>query len=322
MDTRTSLAVLAVFLMVLTGCSALSGSGTVDRTETVTPIPVTTATEGTPTLQDDLPAGVYANGTIDVRQLIAAHRSSVAGHTYTWEFRQDVAREGSGSVDNVFTQRVTVGPTAYLFEQTSMGLFQNRSLYAEDVGYHKTESDNETRFDQRTEPRDAQSYVFAGEVLRTYLVDVNLGVSVARDTDQTYYRLHSGDGTVPRPLDRSGMRVRDYRVTAFVTSEGLVRTVAVQYRRVGPGPNRSVSIRYEYTDIGSTTVTEPDWVSRVTPTPHPETQSAARTPTTFRTDRSPPEPAGTEHSENETATQGVVSRKLADPRYCHQYCRT
>ena len=306
MSSRNRVALVVVCLVVVAGCSALPG-GPSDRepTETVTPVPVTTPTSATPTPPSDPPPGVSANGSVDIERLIDAHESYVADRSYTWQIRYTVA--GTGILQNSFTRRVTVGQERFLVEQTTPALSRNQTLYVGDQARLRTTQSERTEFTWVDDPQGPQSYAFAGDVVERFLAGVTVDVSVVERDSRTYYRLYTDGNDLPNSLNRFGAAARNYTMTAYVTPEGFVRTVVVDYRLGEEDDGRRIASRYDYSAVGSTTVTEPDWVSRVTSTPPSTTTSAPPSTTTstpVRTTspgRTPGTPAPTE---NATASSG------------------
>jgi hypothetical protein len=298
MGSGDRVALVVVCLVVVAGCSALPG-GPSDRepTETVTPVPVTTPTPAASTQPGDLPPGVFANGSVDVEHLVDAHESYLADRSYTWQLRYSVA--GADILRNNFTRRVTVGQERFLVEQTTPAVSRNQTLYVDDKARLRTTQRGQEEFTWVDEPQGSQSYAFAGDVVERFLAGVSVDVSVVERGGRTYYRLYTDGNDIPNSLTRFGVAARNYTMTAYVTPQGFVRTVVVDYNLGEEYDNRRVTSRYDYSAVGSTTVAEPDWVTRMTSTP-----AAATTPPPVRTagpDRTPETPAPTE---NATATRG------------------
>lgn len=281
MGSRVTVVLAVVLLVVVAGCSAFTGGGSdpPDR-ETVTPVPITNSVTETPTVAGDPPPGVFANGTVDVDRLVAAHERQVANRSYTWEFQYSVDDEEDSPFTEGFTRRVEVGADAFTVEVTDQGMSPNISLYADDVGYLRTVQNNWTEYERVSDPSDHGYYAFTDEVLRRYLIGVDVDVSVVQRGGQTYYRLYSSDFDVPEPLDRFNADVWNYSATLYVTPEGFVRSMAVDFDRDGRTGDERVTARFDYSALDETTVSEPDWVSRVTPTPTPMPETTADSTTT------------------------------------------
>lgn len=238
---------------MLAGCGALLGAGPSEpSTETLTPVPVETraqsATQSTP------PPGVSVDGAVDVGRLLRAHTASLDGRSYTWVLTYDTgSREGT---------RLT--------EYRHPGGSLNRTLYVEDsTGYVRVDTDSGSEFDSRADPGEDETYAIGKELAWRYLTGVNLTADAVTQGGQTYYRLSVVDD-VPAPLTvRGGLksRIDEYRATASITQDGVVKTLITEYVRTSDDGYQYVSLRFDYEAIGRTTVTRPDWADQVTTGP-------------------------------------------------------
>jgi len=282
MTSRAVVAVLVVCLVAATGCNALGGSDA-GAVETLTPVPVT-ADESTPTStpapsRGSLPPGVSPDGTVDVDRLVAAHESALADRTYRWELSYAVAGEAAPYNSNV-TWVALVGSEKYMVEQTSPGQSANQSLFVTDgTGYLRSVRNQSVRFRTVEQPGDHHSLAFSGTILRRFLTDVTVDATPVEIDGGTYYRLYAAESEVPTPLRWETVAVRDYRVTAYVTPEGFVRTVAVEYERVDSRGHSRVTARYDYTDLDGVTVERPNWTSPFRPSDGSSTDDGTGTPT-------------------------------------------
>ncbi|MFB6139757.1 MAG: hypothetical protein ABEJ26_04910 [Halosimplex sp.] len=271
-------------LVFLAGCGAVpfGGAGPEAVTDTVTPVPITDAgTSATPSAAD-LPPGVSPDGTVQPERLVAAHRESLSNRTYTWTVEYDTGREGL--VSGSFSGRVAVGDDAFLVEQTRAGPQSNTTLYVNETGgYLRSVSGGYIRYDLIRVPGPVEEYDFADEAIRRYLTGISFDVRRVERRGETYTRLHAADGSVPRGLSESDAAIENYTATAYVTPEGFVRSLTVNYDRREGGQRTGVVFRYDYGVLGNTTVTAPEWSGRIsprsTPTPvDPESESEPATP--------------------------------------------
>jgi hypothetical protein len=81
-------------------------------------------------------------------------------------------------------------------------------------------------------------------------------------------------------LRDQGGNVWNYTATAYVTPEGFVRTLVVEYDQANGPSTEHVAIRYDYSAVGATSLDRPDWVSQVTPIETTAAATTATTPTT------------------------------------------
>jgi hypothetical protein len=318
MRSRLGVAIVVASLVVLAGCGTfVGGSSEQEPAETMTPVPVMTPTSPTPTPVGDPPPGVSANGTIDIERLVSAHESSVADRSYSWRFSY-TARQPNGTKTDEFRRRVRVGDGRVLVDQATPGLSRNQSLYIGDSSLLRTVRAGETEFEQVVEPWDHHAYAFAGDVIERYLTDVAVEVSVVNRDGRTYYRLYSDGFDVSAPLRQFGSDFWNYTLTAYVTQQGFVRTVAVDYRRDGAGGERRITTRYDYSGVGSTTVSEPPWVSRQATTVSAEIPTRNGTDSPGKTTRTPsaPEPTptarGMNHRPAGSASQSTCCQSVPD----------
>ena len=279
--------VVLVALVVLAGCGGapFGGGSAPTRQETLTPVPISpTGDQPRTSTPVDRPPGVSVVGPVNATRLRVAHESFVAGLTYTWELDFDVQR--SPRPDPVFDQgfgrRAVVEGDRFLVEQIGDGSSLEQYLYVDDSGgYLRAVRDNETEHDAVRDPGDVDDYVVSGEVVERFLTGMNPNVTRIQRDGRTYFRLYADVG-LPPALDRLSTRVRNYRVTVYVTPEGFVRSMVVRYDRSWHDGEESVSIRFDYSAVGETSVEAPDWVEGIsfeTPTPTPETPATPETPT-------------------------------------------
>ena len=263
-------AVALVF--VLAGCSTVSfGAGTpAAPTETLTPAPVDpqTATGAQTVSPPPAPPGVTLDGRVDVSRLRSSHAEYLDGRSYTWMLTYDANTSGTGMLDRQFSRRVRVDDDRYLAEQFGPGTSVDQTLYSDgSAGYLRVGTDNGSRFTHVANPGAPDAYAIGSELVWRYLTGVNLSVDVVETGGQTYFRLYSIDRSTPVALRGFTTTVTNYRVTAYVTPAGLVKSLIVEYDRTHTNTTQHVTVRYDYNAIGRTDVPRPDWVSQVTPRP-------------------------------------------------------
>lgn len=266
--------VVVAVLVLVAGCGAVpfgDGGRPGSPTDTVTPVPITTdrteTATGTPAA---LPPGVDADGTVHTMTLIEAHLNYVENRSYTWFVEYDTGNDGF--VGGVFVRRTVVGEESFSVEQTSPGPGPNSTLYVNETGgFLRTIEGNETRYELLDIPGEHTEYVFAGDAIRRFLTGPQFTVTSLDRGGQTYYRLHTVDGTVPRRLTESSGVVSNYTATAYVTPEGFVTSLSVEYDRRIDRNHSQVTFRYDYSGLDESSPTIPKWVGEVpqrsTPTP-------------------------------------------------------
>ncbi|WP_436932266.1 hypothetical protein [Halosimplex halobium] len=258
---RRGAAVVATLVLVA-GCSAVPfGSGDPRRgpTDTVTPVPVTDGPTPTRTLPDDLPPGVLANGTVDADALTSAHAAHLVNRTYTWSVSYDT----DGADGDRLVRRLVVGRETFTVSQTRGETGRNVSLYVNATGgYLRAVEAGETRYDLLPLPGRPEDYDFATVPVRQMFDDRRVSVSTVERGDRTYYRLYAA-GDPPPAVGPAEATISRFSATAYVTPEGFVRSMAAEYDRVVDGERARVTMRYDYSRLGESNPTPPDWLGEV-----------------------------------------------------------
>jgi cell division septation protein DedD len=276
---------LVVALVVLAGCGAVPFGGDSPATprETLTPVPVPATTDQSRTdTPVDRPPGVDG-ARLDVVRLRGAHESALTSESYIWDLDYDV-REHSRTetmFNEGFQRRVFVQRDRFLVEQVEDGRALEQSLFVDDSGgYLRVVQDNETERNALPDPGELGDYELGGQLVERFLTGMSPNVTRVQRDGQTYYRLYD-ESWIPATLERLATDVQNYRVTAYVTPEGFVRSMVVRYERTWDSGGETVSIRFDYSAVGETTVERPEWVSGLsvpTPTPEPSEQVTTQRP--------------------------------------------
>jgi len=259
--------VAVLVLVVLAGCSGITGPS--GETATVTPAPVQTPAPPTPE-SNILPPGVNGDGVVDVARLVRAHQTVLTNQSYTWNARKHtsgrrgnptgtdieyVAHVANESTYRYWTNHRIVwrnGRPRYLGNYSEFATSSARYVYFEDT-------ENNTQYD-RTSPAPARVRVgrMTLSAIERYLPATNSTVAVTRVDGQPYYEIH-GTG-IDTPVAPGG--VTNYTVEALVRPDGLVYSISVRYRIAAADRSRRVEYEYAYSQIGTTTVDRPAWVDQ------------------------------------------------------------
>lgn len=247
---RSPAALAVLVLAVTAGCNAPVGT-TDDPTATVTPAAVPTPEERT-----TYPPGFSANGIEDPRRAAQSHADVITDRSYNWtltEIRYGMARV---NVDRLTLRRV--GPTVYngtRLEQVRRrsGVLDRRTgLFADGDFRYIREPDrggvNYTRTPARVRGGGEGIYEDTAEALvERYLAAANVTVT---PLDDGRFRVVGRD-TTDRYPDRES-----YTVVATVRPSGLIETLLVRFAT----PDRvGIEVRWSYTEVGTTTLSDPDW---------------------------------------------------------------
>jgi len=254
MDWRPAALALALALTVgLAGCGAVvdgSGAGVGPsaggQTPTLTPAPVPEVTD-TPVA---LPPGMTGDRVTNPDRLLAAHRSTLEGASYTLRVRVGVGDAVSSreirleSPSRFFTHDVMSGPRGNVTQFATGPVVYARMDYAGVTQYAEFDNDY---------PPSSQTVQLTRLFLRVGDVAV---YRTTVDGDPAFAIAGS------YPVHPEAERLRNYSVRAVVEPSGLVRSLNVSYVRA-EGPSRTnVTRSFAYSDVGTTEVDPPPWVDR------------------------------------------------------------
>ena len=289
MDTaikRIGLVVVVSLLVATAGCSGLTGgdgAGTADTEETTTgPETETPAGDGTPTPdegQTQPPGNDNENGTagadLDGATLAVVSAGAIEGSgSYTVETSRTLTVRQGGQVrkstlDGTF--RIDFEAGQGLREQTQSRNGQERSVtvYTDGNGsYRKQEAGDEVSYDfqQSGSAGDIDPVNVTGFTQNfTGIVDgfawETAGTAEVDGATVTEYTLTgvADTGTLNLPTDAT---VDNATGTLLVDGDGVIREAAVSYDvHASDGSTTTLEATISFSDIGSTTVTEPDWLS-------------------------------------------------------------
>jgi len=263
---------LLVTVVVIAGCSGLTGGGENNPTRTsvsdVTPVPVTqtqwlTDTRNATTSPSvSHPPGVFANGTVDANSLANSHASVAANQSYVWSF--ELARNEANSVEGNTTRlKMKRDADALLVGQSASSGTDGRALYAVNkTGYLANFVAKETTVRETSPPGSATRYVSSTQLIIRYLTGPTFDVTTVEQDGRIFYRLYAQSGPLPRATSDLSGPLLDVSITAYVTPDGFVRTLTVEYDSPEAGLRERVRIRYDYSGLGETTVAEPTWLQQ------------------------------------------------------------
>lgn len=293
------LALVALVAVVLAGCSVFSPSPDASApAETVTPAPVPTDA-GTDEPNMSLPPGVAADGSLSPADLAAAHYDALGGRSFAWTQEYERGAPAAESAATTVSRRLLVGSDGSFRFDRRLSADRRGAVYADESGTYvrsRIENASERRYHERR--FDYRRYLPTQQTLTRYLPTEGASVSRVDRRGREYLRIHA---TSPPATVRNGhakQTVHNYTATAYVTPEGVVRSVVVRYEYTLRDDRIAVSIRENYEAIDGTTVERPDWVTETNGTAGP-----GGSPTPVGTTAGTPAADSTAESETETETE-------------------
>ena len=89
------------------------------------------------------------------------------------------------------------------------------------------------------------------------------GTETHEGVDVTRYEATGVANYTALPTSPSEENVSDASATLLVSEDGVMHEYVVEYTQESSGSTQEVSVRYAATDVGSTTVEEPDWLDEM-----------------------------------------------------------
>jgi hypothetical protein len=281
------LAVVAVLVVALAGCSALSGGSggaTPPSTETVTPMPLPT---DTPVETLSPPPGLAPNGSVAPGALLRAHYAALDGRSFTWRLDYRRSVEASGPPESAAASNATVDVAERRLRVAANGSYHltrrmtgtnGGAVYADDTGtYVLSGRANGSAYRSAGGELDYRHYLRTAQTLGRYFSVEWATLSTVERDGRTYYRIHVTHPPQTLVDGHAKQTITDYAATAYVTRDGLIRALAVEYEYRLGDDRVTVSLRSEFRAVGATTVTRPEWVAELT-----GDRTATAAPTTAR----------------------------------------
>jgi len=223
-----------------------------------------------------LPPGVNQSGEIDRRRLTGAHESVLENESYSLSITYREAVDGRPT--GVYTETIRVAnSTRYSASVTRYGTLQSPvpSIAESDVY-----ANGSVRFERGNGSVARRSVVLSYDRFlaeHTQFLAVFLAVQKSWLVDA-----ETDNGTASVYLVTEGnpaTLIRDTRGDVRVREDGLVTNARWSYRfsrQLTEYENLTASFEIQVSDVGSTTVQEPDWVNHTSTAP-PANASAAAT---------------------------------------------
>jgi hypothetical protein len=255
---------VVTLLAVTAGCSGAFGGGTqASVTETVTPVPVTseratgTASPTATPRSLDYPAGVGPDGVTSTYALRNEHLAAVDDRSFTLVMR-GVMPDQDGGLQRV--NRTYLAATDSILVRVGGDEQRERTYVTENRTYYRRHNASSGRWTtreglSRTTPVGWRVRT-ARRPLEYVSTTMNETAVVERD-DRRFLRLFSTEAPTSFENSPGVEEVRNYTATAYVTPEGLVRTVVLAFDLAGN--SQRATLRISLHRVGETTVERPAW---------------------------------------------------------------
>ncbi len=213
-------------------------------------------------------AGDGASGDVDLVEDPDAALAAAGSYTTTWALR--TAEDGESAGETVFTTAVDLDAerTAFSMRVTEDGETQTamETFHADGTTYQRTGQGDDVSYTAREAPFDDEaSFGFGGSALYgageleefdyqgTETFD---GVEVHRYELDERTSWVTGQGRTD-----AGVQFTEFTYVVLVDEDGLVRSESWEARGTDEdGTQVVVEFAYTVTDVGSTTVADPDWL--------------------------------------------------------------
>jgi hypothetical protein len=250
------LALLVVSLAVTAGCNGFSGTSQTQTTVTPAPVPEP-VTEGTP--ESAIAPGVGGGRIIDADRLASAHRRALRNRSYVWHERHNATGFQAGQTLEITARLEVESERRYHYQMATSWSTENVSEFTDGkYRYRRLVERAEYRYiRERASPVTERLGGRPAGAIRRYLSIGNATVETTLVDGQRYYLIRGTTNAIPEARE-----VTNYNVRALVAPSGFVRTLTVKYNDYLTDGRRQVRYRFTYTDLGNTTVSQPEWVTR------------------------------------------------------------
>jgi len=263
MVKRSTLAVsLVVVLVLLSGCSAVlddggngNGAGNGDATDA----------PDSPE-EFEYADGFGPDGVTDGQQAVETYQSALeARGSYTGTYSYDGrASDGNTSVDveNRVDFESQQGYQRFDIDSPEYSGWME-SYYEDDTRYRRSEIDGERSNVSVDEQNFTTAELTSTDPLRALLLNVSAYETSTEQRDGTTVAVYEASGTEGVDsfynIDESA-DISAFSATFAVDSEGLVRSATYDITYTNEGEEQTVTMEFELTGLGETSVERPDWV--------------------------------------------------------------
>ncbi|WP_123539346.1 DUF7537 family lipoprotein [Halosimplex salinum] len=265
------LLIVVAALALLAGCSAFAVGEESTPRETLTPAPVPddgvgeTATPSSTTDAFGAYSSISATGSVDADRLYASHINYLSSRSYTvgWERR---TAGGSGPITREYRRHVAVQDDETYLRRAEGSASDNETLtYATPEGTYRRVLGPDGTTVSRVVPRNTgpARERFAKTITFEALAFLRSGydeIDVVERDGRHYARVISEHPPTQIVETYAAYAVHDFTATVWIAPEGYVRAIHYEFDLINVDERIAVEWRYDYTDVGKTTVERPAWV--------------------------------------------------------------
>ena len=261
MVKRSTLAVsLVVVLVLLSGCSTVLDGGNGAGTET----PVSAE-------EFDYADGFGPNGITDGQQAVESYQSALkARGSYTGTYSYDVQASGGNSTVDVenrvdFESQIDFeSQQGYQRFDVDSPMYSGwiESYYEDDMQYRRSEVGGERSNVSVDEQNFTTAELTSTDPIRPLLSNVSSYEVSIEQRDGTTVAVYERSGTEGIDsfynVDESA-DISSFSATFAVDSEGVIHSASYDITYTTEGEEQTVTVEFELSDLGETSVERPDW---------------------------------------------------------------
>lgn len=270
---RLPLLALLCVLVLTAGCGSFAGGGEDERTLTPAPVPSQpTETEVSP---DGIAPGLSATNVTDVERLANSHVAVAENASFHWQttFEQGTWIDGelvdSTNRTTILRKNATrvsrrtvmvqndVGPSEAAGARPEFATAEYVTL-SDHLSMIRNDPSEEPTFRRGATTRQRWGYnALSADAIREQLQLNDTGVYSVGVGERPHY-LVNGTRSSVSPYGS----VEDYRARAIIREDGFVRSLRVDFNVTFDGDYHHVTYTSEFSEVGTATVPEPEWVQR------------------------------------------------------------
>lgn len=244
-------ALCLVIVIALAGCTGGGGGGATTAPSTPTPI------------DGDAPPGVSLD-SVDTATLVAAHLDALDNRSYTLTVEQSGGENGFS-----VTTQAAAGRLPALIDVEGQGATQQ--VYVTTNGSYELRQASGDQTVRRTQ-ENASTIPTGERYVRQVLSDGNLSYTGTVERDgRTLHRVRAGLPDMNRQIEDG--RATWFEAELLVDDSGLVHSLSYRLTVERDGTESDLRIEMDVTDIGTTSVPEPDWITDASSDPNVTTRT-------------------------------------------------